>query len=154
MSQPERGVDLSTSVGYVVKQASSALHGAMESALRPLGLTITQYSCLELLQHRPGMSSSDLARGAFVTRQSMNVVLQTLERDGLVVRAETAPVGRVLPTELTDLGRARLGAASAAVRGVEDAAQADLDDADVEVLQQLLIRYRNGLARHHPATHG
>lgn len=145
MGQAAERVDLHTSVGYAVKEASSALHGAMEAALRPLGLTITQYSCLELLRHRPGMSSSDLARGAFVTRQSMNVVLQTLEREGLVRRAETAAVGRVLPTELTDTGMARLTEASTAVRAVEQAAQSDLDPAEVAQLQTLLIRYRDGL---------
>lgn len=145
MKQVGERVDLDRSVGYVLKQASSALHAAMEAALRPLGLHITQYSCLELLQHRPGMSNSDLARGAFVTRQSMSVVLQSLERDGLVTRAETASVGRSLPTELTDLGRARLAQASAAVRAVERAAQTDLDDAEVERLRDLLVRYRHGL---------
>lgn len=146
MARTEQGVDLDTSVGYAVKQASSALHGAMEAALRPLGLTITQYSCLELLRHRPGMSNSDLARGAFVTRQSMNVVLQTLEREHLVIRAESAPVGRSLPTEIARAGLARLAQASAAVRAVEEAAQSDLDAAEVAQLQQLLIRYRGGLS--------
>ncbi len=148
MGQADERVDLRTSAGYALKQASSALHAAMEAALRPLGLHITQYSCLELLLQRPGMSNSDLARGAFVTRQSMNVVLQSLEAEGLVIRAETAPVGRALPTELTDLGRARLAAASAAVRAVERAAQADLDETEAGQLQHLLTRYRAGLDRH------
>lgn len=139
------GVDLRRSVGYVLKEASSALHLAMEAALRPHGLHITQYSCLELLQQRPGMSNSELARGAFVTRQSMSVVLQALERDGLVVRAETAAIGRSLPTELTDLGRERLAGASAAVRAVEERAQADLDADETELLRSLLVRYRDAL---------
>jgi DNA-binding MarR family transcriptional regulator len=112
------GIDLPTSVGYALKEASSALRAAMEEALRPLGLNVTQYSCLELLAQRPGLSNSELARGAFVTRQSMNVLLQGLERDGLVARA--APVGKVLPTRLTEGGRSLLAQASAAVRGVED----------------------------------
>lgn len=147
MRRPGEQVDLDTSVGYLLKQASSALHAAMEAALRPLGLNVTQYSCLELLQQRPGMSSSDLARGAFITRQSMSVLLQGLERDGLVVRAEAAPIGRSLPTRLTDLGRDRVAAASAAVRGVERAAQQDLDTAETELLGALLTRYREGLTR-------
>jgi hypothetical protein len=86
MSQGDAGIDLPTSLGYLLKEASSALRQAMEEALRPLGMTITHYSCLELLAQRPGSSNSDLARGAFVTRQSMNVLLQTLERDGIVTR--------------------------------------------------------------------
>ncbi|CDK00457.1 conserved hypothetical protein [Microbacterium sp. C448] len=115
----QAGIDLQTSLGYLLKEASSALRSAMEEVLRPLGMTVTHYSCLELLSQRPGLSNSELARGAFVTRQSMNVLLQNLERDGFVTRATEARVGKVLPTELTPRGRERLQKASAAVRSVE-----------------------------------
>lgn len=113
------GIELDTSLGYLLKEASSALRSAMEAVLRPLGMTITHYSCLELLAQRPGLSNSELARGAFVTRQSMNVLLQALERDGFVSRPEEAPVGKALPARLTRLGREHLAQATAAVRSVE-----------------------------------
>ena len=108
MSQGDDGIDLPTSLGYLLKEAASALRTAMEEALRPLGMTITHYSCLELLSQRHGLSNSELARGTFVTRQSMNVVLQSLENDGLVTRLDRPIAGRVLPTELTPAGRERL----------------------------------------------
>lgn len=113
------GVDLQTSLGYLLKEASSALRAAMEEVLRPLGMSITHYSCLELLAQRPGLSNSELARGAFVTRQSMNVLLQALERDGYVTRPAQAPVGKALPTRLTARGRQSLAQATVAVRSVE-----------------------------------
>lgn len=113
------GIDLETSLGYLLKEASSALRAAMEEVLRPLGMTVTHYSCLELLAQRPGLSNSELARGAFVTRQSMNVLLQTLERDGYVTRPTEARVGKVLPATLTPRGRRSLEKATTAVRGVE-----------------------------------
>ena len=119
MSQDGAGIDLETSLGYLLKEASSALRTAMEEVLRPLGMTVTRYSCLELLAQRPGLSNSELARGAFVTRQSMNVLLQALEQEGLVTRAAEAPVGRALPTQLTPRGRAGLAQATGAVRSVE-----------------------------------
>lgn len=119
MSQDAAGIDLETSLGYLLKEASSALRTSMEAVLRPLGMTMTHYSCLELLAQRPGLSNSDLARGAFVTRQSMNVLLQALERDGYVTRPAEAPVGKVLPTQLTPRGRRSLAKASVAVRSVE-----------------------------------
>jgi DNA-binding MarR family transcriptional regulator len=119
MSQDGGGVDLETSLGYLLKEASSALRAAMEEVLRPLGMNVTRYACLELLAQRPGLSNSDLARGAFVTRQSMNVLLQALEREGLVTRPAEAPVGKVLPTRLTARGRRSLRTATAAVRSVE-----------------------------------
>src|SRR5207247_9706322 len=101
MSQGEPGIELDTSLGYMLKAAASALHSAMEAVLRPLGMTITHYACLELLAQRPGLSNSELTRGAFVTRQSMTVLLQALERQGLFICPATAPVGKPLPTELT-----------------------------------------------------
>jgi DNA-binding MarR family transcriptional regulator len=119
MSQDDDRIDLDTSLGYLLKEASSALRQAMEAVLRPLGMTVTHYSCLELLSQRPGLSNSDLARGAFVTRQSMNVLLQALERDGYVTRPAEAPVGKALPTRLTPRGRRSLAKATAAVRAVE-----------------------------------
>ncbi|ONI87585.1 MarR family transcriptional regulator [Actinosynnema sp. ALI-1.44] len=113
------GVDLNTSLGYLLKEASSALRAAMEEVLRPLGMNVTHYACLELLAQRPGLSNSELARGAFVTRQTMNVLLQALERDGYVTRPAAAPVGKALPARLTPRGRRSLERATAAVRSVE-----------------------------------
>ena len=131
-------IELRTSVGYALKQAATALRLAMEAELRPLGMTVTHYSCLELLAHRPGLSNSDLARGAFVTRQSMNVLLQALERDGLVIRAEEAASGRALPTELTAAGRRQLTTASAAIRGVEDRMKSGLSTSEQEQFGRML----------------
>ena len=130
MSQHGDGIDLEASLGYLLKEASSALRSAMEEALRPLGMSVTRYSCLELLAQRPGLSNSDLARGAFVTRQSMNALLQDLEAEGLVTRPAEAPVGRVLPTRLTAQGRRSLERATAAVRSVEVRMLAGLTEAE------------------------
>ncbi|MEU6136426.1 MarR family transcriptional regulator [Nocardioides sp. NPDC047086] len=60
-------------------------------------MSVTHYACLELLAQRPGLSNFELARGAFVTRQTMNVLLRSLERDGDVTRPAEAPVGKALP---------------------------------------------------------
>src|SRR6185437_8688948 len=138
MSQDGVGVDLETSLGYLLKEASSALRVAMEEVLRPLGMNVTRYSCLELLAQRPGLSNSELARGAFVTRQSMNVLLQALQRQGLVIRPAQAPAGRALPTELTARGRRQLTTASAAVRRVEHDMLANLDASEQDQLRRLL----------------
>lgn len=110
----------------------------MEDVLRPLGMTITHYSCLELLAQRPGLSNSELARGTFVTRQSMNVLLQALQREGLVSRPDQPASGRALPAELTDAGRRQLATASAAVRAVEVRMLSGMDAAEAERLTHLL----------------
>ncbi len=120
MSQPLPVGDLEESVGYLLKRASVALRAAMDAELRPLGLTVPQYSCLEVLGQRPGVSNSELARSVFVTRQSMNGVLRGLQDRGLITRPAQAPHGRILPTRLTPTGRDQLAIASTLVHAVEE----------------------------------
>ena len=148
MSQDGAGIDLETSLGYLLKQASSALRAAMEEVLRPLGMSVTHYSCLELLAQRPGLSNSELARGAFVTRQSMNVLLQALEKEGHVSRPAQAPVGKALPAKLTPRGRHCLEAATVAVRSVELRMSAGMSDADrsdaLRILRGMVDSLRGG----------
>ncbi|MFC0105813.1 MarR family winged helix-turn-helix transcriptional regulator [Kibdelosporangium aridum] len=119
MGQEEAVGELEQSVGYVLKQVQASLHTAMDGVLRPLDLTVAQYACLELLGQRPGLSNSELARRAFVTRQSMNLVVRRLQERGLLTRPESALHGRSLPTELTPAGEEKVRAASVAVRAVE-----------------------------------
>jgi len=106
-------------VGYALKHAQSLLHLRMEEALRPLQLTVSHYSCLYRLHLEPGISAAALARRTFVTRQSMNVMLQQLIDRGLVARLTHADSGRALPTVLTSTGTSALDAAQALVDGVE-----------------------------------
>ncbi|GAA4153952.1 MarR family transcriptional regulator [Gryllotalpicola daejeonensis] len=119
MAQDPERIPLSENLGYVLKQAQSALHSAMDAALRPLGLTVSQYSCLEQLNRVPDQTNAQLARGTFVTAQSMNDVLRGLQRRGLVERPDTAPAGRARPTRLTVAGQAALDDARQALTPVD-----------------------------------
>lgn len=123
-------------VGYLLKQAQSLLRLRMEEALKPLGLTVSQYSCLHLLRREPGISAAALARGTFMTRQSMNSMLQLLLDRGLVGRPDRAESGRALPTELTPSGRDSL-----------DAAEIRVDDIERRMLSRLTRSENDALAR-------
>jgi DNA-binding MarR family transcriptional regulator len=146
MEQPETVGPVENAVGYVLKQAAVALRNALDVALRPLHLTVPQYSCLELLGQRPGLSNAELARGTFVTRQSMNVVLHALVDRGLVTRPEAAPRGRELPATLTAEGRAMLVEASTTVRAVEKKMCGDLPPAGQQALLENLTACVRNLA--------
>jgi len=138
MSQAETLGPVEESVGYRLKQVTAGLRVAMDAVLRPIGLTVPQYSCLEVLGQRPGLSNAELARSVFVSRQAMNGVLRGLQDHGLVTRPATAAQGRALPTELTAAGRQRLQGASAAVRAVEKQLLSDLaPDAQRRLLDDL-----------------
>ncbi|MFG1699102.1 MarR family winged helix-turn-helix transcriptional regulator [Nonomuraea sp. NPDC049309] len=137
--------DLEISVGYQLKRVQAALRAAMDDVLRVHGLTTPQYSCLELLRQRPGMSNAELARGTFVTRQSMNVLLQNLQEAGLVERPATAPSGRALPARLTEEGRRRLEAARADVTAVEQRMNSPMTAEEAEALARRLAEMAEAL---------
>ena len=129
-------VDDSPQVGYLLKHAQSLLHVRMEDALKPLQLTVSHYSCLYRLRVEPGISASALARRTFVTRQSMNAMLQQLIDRDLVTRPARADIGRALPTVLTPAG----------IR-VLDAAQVVVDEVEQRMLSGLSVTESAGLAR-------
>jgi DNA-binding MarR family transcriptional regulator len=111
--------DVTQRLGYRLKRAAAALRAAMDKALREHGMTVPQYATLELLEQQPGLSNAQLARGTFVTRQSMNVVLRGLVDSGLVSRPAAAEHGRALPALLTAEGRRRLAGARDAVYALD-----------------------------------
>lgn len=150
MRQEDEIIDLATSVGYTLKQAAAGLRGAMDTALRPLHLSVPQYACLELLGQRPGRSNAELARGAFVTRQSMNLVLRGLQNRRLLSRPATAAQGRALPTELTAAGQQLLSQASRAVAQVERRMLAPLSPENQHRLQQDLVACAAALSNTSP----
>ena len=128
MSNPE------SQVGYLVKQAQSLLRLRMEEALRSYALTVSQYSCLHHLRREPGISAAALARATFMTRQSMNSLLQQLLDRGLVKRPARPESGRALPTALTTKGINLLVAVQADVDEVEKRMLTELNPSEINSL--------------------
>jgi DNA-binding MarR family transcriptional regulator len=133
-------------VGYALKQAQSLLHVRMDEALKPLHLTVSQYSCLHHLRREPGISAAALARATFVTRQSMNAMLQQLIDRDLVTRPSRADTGRALPTMLTAAGADALDAAQNLVDGVDQRMLASLSATESAALARGLAACVSSLA--------
>ena len=125
-------------LGYQLKHVQAALRARMDEALRPLGLSAPQYLCLELLSRAPGASTSDLAREAFVTRQTMSTLLRTLVDRGLAQRAAQASSGRALPVQLTPEGRDLLREASRVTVEVERVMIAPLSESQLRTVREAL----------------
>ena len=119
-------VDPDNAVGYVLKRTQAALRTAMDAALADHDLTVPQWSCLEQLDHRPGLTNAELARGTFVSRQAMHQLLSTL-RSADLVRSDGA--GRYEHFTLTEIGATRLVGASAAAAAVQERMLAAFDPA-------------------------
>lgn len=121
-------------IGYLLKQAQSLLRARMEEALAPLGLTVSQYSCLHRLRLDPGISASALARSLFMTRQSMAAMLQQLIDRGLAARPDEPVGGRALPVALTPAGADVLADAETLVDRVQARMLSALSDGEQDAL--------------------
>lgn len=126
--EPESPEALESMIGYQLKHLQSLLRSRMDETLRPIGLSTPQYACLELLRRSPGASNSELARGTFVTRQTMNTLLRGLQERALVTRPAKAETGRALPTTLTQEGEDVLDQAVARVERISALMVSGLDD--------------------------
>jgi DNA-binding MarR family transcriptional regulator len=126
-------------VGYLLRQAQLTLRGALDAALRDLGITTPQYSVLSVLEIEPGLSGAELARTSMLTPQTTNGILVALERAGHIVRTPTTRDGRVLQARLTDTGRALLDRARERVAEVERRMTAPLTEQQTAQLRQWLV---------------
>lgn len=117
----------------------------MDEVLRPLGPTTPRYVCLELLARTPATSSSEPARGAFVTRQTMSELLRGLQSRGLVARAERPSGGRALPVELTPDGRRLLDLASERIGEIEQRMVSGLTVGQRRALHEAPVRCAEAL---------
>jgi DNA-binding MarR family transcriptional regulator len=145
IGQSYRGVEGHS--GYLLGQAWRSLLGAMEVALRPLGLTAPQYGVLSVLAREPGASGADLARACHTTPQAMSGVLATLEREALIERRPHPTHGRILQVTLTSEGQRRLEAANPSVRALERATERDLSPDEIATVKAWLVATAQRLER-------
>ena len=97
------------------------------------GVTTLQFTTLSVLsRHGAPLSTSQLARRAFMTPQSMSEVIHALEDKGLIKRNPHPSHRRKLPATLTAKGRRVLAACEEDVSELEGAMLEDFSDADRE----------------------
>jgi DNA-binding MarR family transcriptional regulator len=91
-------------LSYVIARLDRAIRRGIEERLAPHGLSVSQYTALSVLHNRPGLSNAQLARRTFVTPQSMNEVIASLEDAKLIRREVDQNHRRVLRARLTARG--------------------------------------------------
>ncbi|WP_210310510.1 MarR family winged helix-turn-helix transcriptional regulator [Devosia pacifica] len=132
-------------IGYSLKIAQHRLRQRLEAELEGTGVSAAQNAVLLAISHNPRISNASLARAAFVTPQSMQGMLVTLERDGLITRTPHPDHGRIIMTELTERGRAAAEAGIVASETVERQMLSGLTPDEARLLGTLLNRCAEAL---------
>jgi DNA-binding MarR family transcriptional regulator len=89
---------------HLIGQAYRLSRRRMEQAVREHGITRAQFQILMTLGEEPRLSGIEVAARAFISPQAAHSTLATLERKGLVERAEETAHRRMVRTALTDEG--------------------------------------------------
>ncbi len=135
-------------IGYGLKFTQHRLRQRLEAALAGTGVSAAQNAALLAIGDNPRISNAALARAAFVTPQSMQGMLVTLERDGFIVRTPHPKHGRIIMTELTQRGRTAALAGMIAAEAVERQMIARLTKEETKLLRDLLQRCADALGGH------
>ncbi|MEU9150415.1 MarR family transcriptional regulator [Streptomyces sp. NPDC048417] len=109
-------------------------------ALGEFELTPRQYSVLLSLAADQPLTQTELVNRVGVDRSGMGRQIDDLEQRGLVERRRHEVDRRAHAVNLTDLGRARLKAADAAVQHTMAEVYGVLSEEELEVLDRLLTR--------------
>jgi DNA-binding MarR family transcriptional regulator len=109
-------------IAYAIARLQQRVFAGITERVAPHDLTTLQFTTLSVLdRHGAPLSTSQLARRAFMTPQSMSEVIHALERKGFIKRNPHPNHRRTLPATLTTKGRRVLAACEQAVSELEDA---------------------------------
>lgn len=121
-------------LGYLVRRLQGILKDELDERLSPLGLTARQYTALSMLRSRTGLSNAQLARRCLVSPQSMNEVVSSLDRAGLVHRVPHPANRRTMRVALSERGQVALARCDSAAAALEEQVLRELDDEQRESL--------------------
>jgi DNA-binding MarR family transcriptional regulator len=142
-------------LGSWLRQAEQALMAEKARVLKPLGLSVPQYTALHALSVA-SLSGAQLARVCCVTPQSMASMLSTLESRELIDRDPSEAHAMVLIATLTPAGRALFEQADIVALAVERRLSAAFTKPEDEQLRELLARsieILSNAAAAEPGTH-
>ena len=131
---------------YLVKRLEMAERARMDEVLRPLGVTLHQYTALSILERREGLSSAQLARRTYVTPQAMHQLVASMERDRLIERRPDGENRRILRAWLTPHGAEVLQACHDVVDGLEERMLSALSPEEAAVFERALEACLTALA--------
>lgn len=100
-----RKADLALSMWVKLARASSTFSRLSGKDVERYGLTQPQFSVLEALGHLGPMTIGEVSRKMLVTGGCMTVIVDNLERDGLVERVRSTEDRRVVKVGLTEKGK-------------------------------------------------
>ena len=133
-------------IGLQLARTARAVSAAFERAMAEAGGSASTWQVLLLVRSEQWNNQSELARAMGITGATLTHHLGALERQGLVRRWRDEGNRRVQRVELTAAGAALFDRLRAVAVAHDERLRAELTDAEVGQLSELLGKLRTGLA--------
>jgi len=125
-------------ITYLIGQLDRIVSRRLSEVLSQHGLTLAQYTALSVLRARGRASNAQLAERSFITPQSANVVVKTMQANGWVTREHDPANRRIVLLSLTPTGEALLDICNAKADRIERVMLDKTGDEAAQSLQLLL----------------
>jgi DNA-binding MarR family transcriptional regulator len=131
----------------MVRNAHKALSRGLARELAERGIMFKHYSYLRSLFEEDGVTQAELSERTGMERATVTVVLDTMERQGLVKRVRSPDDRRKIHVFLTPKGRRLRAPLLEAVANVHRIALAGISPAELERLRKTLEKLRTNMER-------
>ncbi len=140
--------ELEESIGYMVRNAHRAYDRVLAKALSKQKVLTGQWSLLRVLWHEDNLSQIEVANRMKIERASLTIMLNTVEKAGLIKRKVDAQDRRKQLISLTNKGRALQSVLVPIGTRVNEIALIGLSHHEISTLRSLLQRVVDNLDRH------
>ena len=132
-------------LGFLVHDVSRMRRSVVDRALKPLGVTRSQWWVLAFLSRADGMSQAALAEELDLGKVALGGLVDRLEKIGLVARKLDAIDRRIKRVHLTKASRGLIAEIRASVSQTEKQILERIDDADLKATVRALRAMKENL---------
>src|SRR3982074_112600 len=115
----------------MMKRIMIHFRSQIDEKLRPQGVTTAQLQVMKVIRDEGGASGAQLARSCYMTPQSAQALLKSLEAGGWIRRVKDRVNNRILIAQLTPGGEELLETAEKAARVIEKSVWKGVSDGSV-----------------------
>ncbi len=139
--------DLDKAIPFLLARAGARMGNAFAKALKPYGLSLSEWRVCASLNHAPEQTLSELAAHASTDLSALSRIVDRLVTQDLVVREKCGTDGRAVRIALGGRGLALTRELIPLAQHYEAVALSDFSAAEVKALRAMLLRlYANATA--------
>lgn len=141
----QKHLDASLRFGFLIHDVSRLRRIVVDRALKPLGITRSQWWMLAFLSRRDGMKQGALAADLDLTKVAVGGLIDRMESTGLVERRSDQRDARVKRIYLTAKGKSLVNRIRSQVDAVESEILSTVTEEQLDVAAEALVSIKRQL---------